>query len=93
MTGLAKCAACAVPLVYGAHTFEQDGKQYHCACLLLKPDLARASRLLTHEEYTDLLGVVDRATLQPSECKHDDWEWPMQRCPACGVDDARKAAP
>lgn len=34
MSAAAKCAACAVPLNVGAHTFEQDGKQWHCACLL-----------------------------------------------------------
>ena len=29
-----KCHACAVPLTHGAHTFESDGKQWHCACLI-----------------------------------------------------------
>lgn len=29
-----KCTGCAVPLNVGAHTFELDGKPWHCACLL-----------------------------------------------------------
>jgi hypothetical protein len=45
------------------------------------------SRKLTGEEHAALEAAVSRATIQPAECRHDAWEWPMTRCPSCGMDE------
>ena len=44
------------------------------------------SRKLTGEEHAALEAAIERAMVQPAECRHDAWEWPMARCPACGTE-------
>lgn len=45
---------------------------------------AEWSRKISSEERAQLEAAIARVTIQPAECKHDTWEWPMSRCPACG---------
>lgn len=44
------------------------------------------SSKLTGEEHARLVAALARVTLQPAECTHDAWEWPMARCPGCGAE-------
>lgn len=44
------------------------------------------SRKLTGEEHVKLVAAIARVTVQPAECTHDAWEWPMARCPGCGAE-------
>lgn len=38
------------------------------------------------KEYAELQAAIDRVTIQSAECTHEAWEWPMTRCPACGLE-------
>ncbi len=49
-------------------------------------DLDIPARKVTRDERLALEAVLDRVTVQPAECTHDAWKWPMQRCPACGAE-------
>lgn len=44
---------------------------------------------LTGAERARLIVAVDRATVKPTNCSHDSWEWPMPICPTCGADGAK----
>lgn len=44
------------------------------------------SRKLTDAERDQLEAAIARVTIQPAECAHEAWEWPMSRCPGCGTE-------
>lgn len=43
-------------------------------------------RKLTSAEFAQLAAAIARVTVQPAECRHEAWEWPMTRCPTCGTE-------
>lgn len=52
----------------------------------LDPDPEQEQRHLTADEHRIMLAALDRVTVKPNECDHGDWDWPMPRCPGCGMD-------
>lgn len=44
------------------------------------------SRKVTGKEHAELVAAIARCTIQPAECRHDAWEFPMHWCPTCGTE-------